>query len=155
MQSEFPHLSDLILQVQTAMAESDHNKAWCLISFAARLCMDSGFNRLKDSTEDNDEINRRKLCFWFTYAFDKALSLNFGRSPNFSDYDISVGYPQMPDDYGRDVVFLWFDIAKLQGSIYEKLYSAKGQQDGPEVKALNARHIASELTQLRKQLQVR
>lgn len=136
------------------MAESDHNKAWYLISFAARLCMDCGFNRLKDGADGVDEVNRIKVCFWFTYCFDKALSLNFGRSPNFSDYDISVGYPILPIDNGRDVVFLWFDIARLQGSIYEKLYSAKGQQDGPEVKALNARHIASELNHLRERLKV-
>lgn len=67
------------------MVESDHNQAWYLISFAARLCMDSGLNRLKDNSDDIDELNRKKMVFWFTYAFDKAMSLNFGRSPNFSD----------------------------------------------------------------------
>jgi|TARA_R110002060_G_scaffold12655_5_gene18021 hypothetical protein len=108
--------------------------------------MDSGLNRLKDGTEGVEELNRKKICFWFTYCFDRALSLNFGRSPNYSEYvspscrdsnieyadgrtsyDISVGYPQLPEDGGRDVIFLWFDIAKLQGNIYEKLYSAKAQ----------------------------
>lgn len=34
--------------------------------------MDSGPNRLKDSVEDIDELNRRKVCFWFTYAFDNT-----------------------------------------------------------------------------------
>ena len=108
--------------------------------------MDSGLNRLKDGTEGVEELNRKKVCFWFTYCFDRALSLNFGRSPNYSEYvsssynnytieyadslvsyDISVGYPQLPEDGGRDAIFIWFDIAKLQGSIYEKLYSAKAQ----------------------------
>ncbi|KAG4438649.1 hypothetical protein IFR05_005866 [Cadophora sp. M221] len=154
LEPKISNIECLLFGVQTAMAESDHNKAWYLISFAARLCMDCGYNRLKDSTDGIDEINRIKVCFWFTYSFDKALSLNFGRSPNFSDYDISVGYPILPMDNGRDVVFLWFDIAKLQGSIYEKLYSAKGQQDGPEVKVMNARHIASELGHLRDRLKI-
>merc|ERR1711939_633093 len=154
LEPRIANIECLLFGVQTAIAESDHNKAWYLISFAARLCMDSGLNRLKDGTEGVEELNRKKICFWFTYCFDRALSLNFGRSPNYSDYDISVGYPQLPEDGGRDVIFLWFDIAKLQGNIYEKLYSAKAQQDGPEVKAMNARHIAAEFNHTRDKLKV-
>ncbi|KAK0119466.1 hypothetical protein ONS95_010914 [Cadophora gregata] len=153
LEPRMANIECLLYGVQTAMADSDHNKAWYLISFAARLCMDSGLNRLRDNAEDIGELNRKKICFWFTYCFDKALSLNFGRSPNFSDYDISVGYPQLAADISCDAIFVWFDIAKLQGSIYEKLYSAKAQQDGPEMKATNARHIASEFNRTRERLQ--
>ncbi|KAL2070276.1 hypothetical protein VTL71DRAFT_13302 [Oculimacula yallundae] len=154
LEPKISNIECLLFGVQSAMAESDHNQAWYLISFAARLCLDSGFNRLKDIAEDMDENNRRKVCFWLTYTFDKALSLNFGRSPNFSDYDISVGYPKFPEMPGRDAVYLWFDLARLQGSIYEKLYSATGQQDSVDLRTLNARHIASELNRWRERYKV-
>ncbi|CZS96334.1 uncharacterized protein RAG0_05706 [Rhynchosporium agropyri] len=152
LEPKISNIESLLFGVECAMAESDHNKAWYLISFAARLCLASGLNRLKDSAEDTEEITRRKLCFWLTFILDKALSLNFGRSPNFSDYDISVGYPQYPKIHGRDALYLWFDMARAQGSIYEKLYSAKGQQDSAERRASSARLIASEFHQLRDRL---
>lgn len=136
------------------MVDSDHSQAWAIVSYASRMCLDNGFNRLKDTPGDQRELNRKKICFWFCYAFDKALSLNFGRTPNFSDFDISVTYPRMSSPDLQGLIESWFDICKIQGRIYEKLYSAQGQQSRPEVRVEHAKVLASELHQMRNRLMV-
>lgn len=53
--------------------------AWKLVSAAARMCLDMGLHRLPlDAT--GPEATKQRLLFWFTYACDKGLALNFGRT---------------------------------------------------------------------------
>lgn len=140
---------------------SSPHRAWRLISIAARLCLDLGLNRLEE-TSDDPEINEKKTCFWFCYCIDRALSLNFGRSPNMLDFDITTSYPAIPDfasnsSYGGNffsLAFIWFDLSKVQSQIYEKLYSAKGELDDPQTRSQIARRLAAQLISLRERCHV-
>jgi len=135
---------------------SNPHRAWRLISIASRLCLDLGFNRLKENPDDPD-LNEKKNCFWFCYTLDRALSLNFGRSPNIPDFDITTPYPPIPDvaagsSFGAKffgLAFIWFDMSKIQSQIYEKLYSAKGELEDPQTRSQIARQLAAELISLR------
>lgn len=123
---------------------------------ASRLCLDSGLNRLQDDPEGQEipELRAKKVCFWIALSLDKALSLNFGRTSNFSDFDITTTYPNFPDTPYGATIKIWLDLGKIQGRIYEKLYSAQGQLQSPESKADAARGLAEELLELQRQCQV-
>jgi hypothetical protein len=141
---------------------SNPHRAWRLISISCRLCLDLGLNRLKGSPDD-PEINEKKTCFWFCYSLDRALSLNFGRSPNMLDFDITTSYPTIPNvaanssfgDKFFSLAFIWFDLAKIQSQIYERLYSAKGESEDPQTRSQTARRLAVELITLRKRCNVK
>jgi hypothetical protein len=132
------------------LAQSKLQLAWTLISMAARLCLDSGLNRLKDPSEGESlETHAKKTLFWFTYALDKGLSLNFGRTSNFCDFDITVSYTNFPKEPIYGIYKIWLDLAVIQGKIYDKLYSAQGQIQNSQQKEHTARNLASELLDLR------
>jgi hypothetical protein len=94
------------------------------------------------------------VCFWFTYSFDKALSLNFGRTSNFSDFYITITYPSFLNTPITVTYIVWVDLGKVQSWIYEKLYSAKGQLESPESRANAARGLAQELRELQRRCRV-
>ena len=120
---------------------------------AARLCLDGGLNQLKNSTDD-PELELKKACFWLTYATERVLSLNFGRPPTLSDVDITTGYPSPSSGLFYSFNTIWLDLAKVQGQIYNDLYSARGRLESPEVRARMARVLASELKMLQEKSRV-
>jgi len=120
---------------------------------AARLCLDCGLNKLKENPDD-ELLNTKKSWFWFTYILDKAFSLSLGRSPNFSDYDITIAYPDLPSTPTYEIIVIWFDCAKIQGKVYEQLYSAQGKLQDVETKTQVARRLATEFLDLRRRCQV-
>lgn len=73
-------------QAQVTLEESKLSMAWNLTSMSARLCLDAGLHRLKDSSDD-PQLIYKKSCFWHVYSLDKNLALNFGRTCNLQDYD--------------------------------------------------------------------
>ncbi|GAB7351866.1 hypothetical protein MBLNU459_g2419t2 [Dothideomycetes sp. NU459] len=113
---------------------------------AVAMCL----HRHKTNHQDPDD-NIKKILFWYTYSFDRGLSLNFGRTPTFSDHDISIEYPaiQSPDTSTYDLHIIWLDLARIQGRIYQKLYSAQGQNGSQEQKTQSARSLFAELDALR------
>ena len=123
---------------------------------ASRLCLDSGLNRFQDDPEtpETREVREKKVSFWLSYCLDKALSLNFGRTSNFSDFDITITYPSFPKSPITATYIIWMDLAKVQGRIYEKLYSAQGQLQPAQSKAAAARSLAQELLELQRRCQV-
>ena len=120
---------------------------------AARLCLDCGLNRVKDDPTD-ELLNQKRSWFWFTYTLDKGFALNLGRTPNFSDYDITTSYPDFPDTPVYEMVRIWFDMARVHGQIYEKLYSAQGQLQNTDNKAQIARGLAERLLDQQRRCQV-
>ncbi|KAH8587449.1 hypothetical protein B0O99DRAFT_678074 [Bisporella sp. PMI_857] len=143
------NIEALLFATYVAITRPDHHLAWRLISMAARICLDCGLHRVKNDPED-DLLNMKKTWFWLAYILDKGFALNLGRTPNFSDYDITTGYPEVPTYPFYDMMVIWFDFARAQGQIYEKLYSAQGQLQSPERKAAIARVLGEELLKLRR-----
>ena len=115
---------------------------------AARLCMDAGFHRLKDDDPD-PQLNLKKVCFWSVYALEKVQSLSFGRTSNMQDFDITTSYPNMypwlKHGAWHELSSCFWDVAKVQSQIYEKLYSAHGRLQDPALKMESVRSIAAEI----------
>ncbi|GAB7351867.1 hypothetical protein MBLNU459_g2419t1 [Dothideomycetes sp. NU459] len=144
------HIEALLIGTNLAIYRSRPQLAWRFVSISARLCLDLGLHRHKTNHQDPDD-NIKKILFWYTYSFDRGLSLNFGRTPTFSDHDISIEYPaiQSPDTSTYDLHIIWLDLARIQGRIYQKLYSAQGQNGSQEQKTQSARSLFAELDALR------
>lgn len=121
---------------------------------SARMCLDSGLHRYKPLAGDA-ENNVKRLLFWYTYALDKGLSLNFGRAPTFSDLDITIDYPEFPADGMHALGLVWLELARIQGRIYDNLYSAQGQRETQERRTALATTLYGELERLRIDLKVR
>lgn len=70
---------------------------------------------------------------------DKTLSLNLGRPSSFPDYDIDVKvFSPSQDSRFRpwDRAFIAFiEFSKLQGRIYDELYSVRAQKETPEIRS--------------------
>jgi hypothetical protein len=125
--------------------------AWVLISVSCRMCLDLGLHR--QSTNNNNAMRReQRVLFWYAYACDKGLALNFGRTPNIHDYDITVERPRVPDDlddraFGR--YFLgWLDFAEFQGVLMEQLFSARAQEAPQEERTRRALFLVEQMNQL-------
>lgn len=88
---------------------------------------------------------------------ERGLSLNFGRAPTLSDYDISTPYP--PPLSGEaaihDLVTIWLDHTRVQSRMYQELYSAQGQLASQEQKTASVRKLVAELQELRRRCGVR
>ncbi|KAL9107875.1 MAG: hypothetical protein Q9227_007293 [Pyrenula ochraceoflavens] len=140
-------ISALRMAAQLAVAQSKPAVAWSLISLAARLCLDSGLHRLKDDQSDRD-LNLKKACFWTIYILDKSLALNFGRAPCLLDFDITVGYPPFPGDKVYSLPAISFEFSRLQGKLYEKLYSGQAQLQASEKRAQSVWEMSSEIHDL-------
>jgi hypothetical protein len=79
---------------------------------------------------------------------DKTLSLNLGRPSCFPDYDIDVKvFSPSPDSRFRpwDQAFIAFiNFSKLQGRIYDELYSSRAQKEQPELRTKVVEGLAAE-----------
>ena len=74
-------------------------RTWTCIGLACRLLQDAGFHRQASLAGlPTDEKRHRKWLFWTAYSFDHALSLNFGRTPNVQNWDITVELPDFPPE---------------------------------------------------------
>jgi hypothetical protein len=137
-----------VVQSTLAMDTSQASLAWTLITAALRMAQDAGYHRLPPYSVAPDATPKRRL-FWFLYCVERSMALNLGRSSSVQDHDIQTDRPKFPEELGESVWgFLfnsWFDFAKLQGDIYDQLYSARAQRESAEVKAELARHLATRL----------
>lgn len=70
---------------------------------------------------------------------DKIMSLNLGRASSFPDYDIDVEIFQPNPDvkfWAWDKVLIAFvELCKLQGQMYDELYSARARGESPETRS--------------------
>lgn len=77
----------------------------------------------------NDHIRR---LFWAAYTFEKQVSLLFGCESNIQDFDTDARYPVISTQASVrpwDESFVAaINLAKLQGQIYSRLYSAAATQ---------------------------
>lgn len=86
--------------------------------------------------------------FWLIYIFEKGLSLRLGRSSTLRDSDITIPVPDMTSTseigyFGR--LKKMVELARLQGKIYDQLYSPAALVEPQVTRTTRARSLASEL----------
>lgn len=97
---------------------------------------------------DTKSIKEKKLrLFWSVYCLDKPLALRLGRASTIQDYDISLPWTieleGIAEPWGR-VYQLWIKLARIQGQIYEQLYSPAALCQAESERASHARHLVAE-----------
>lgn len=126
---------------------------------AARLCRNAGYHRedTYHTSLSEEERRNRKWLFWTIYAVDHAMSLNFGQAANIPDYDLTLAMPSRTghSDPPWSKLWIWVEVASIQGKVYEQLYSARAQQMDSEARARTASQLVAELHTLQKTFKVR
>ncbi|EXJ56725.1 hypothetical protein A1O7_07069 [Cladophialophora yegresii CBS 114405] len=152
MQPTYENIEALVQGSTLAMDLSQASLAWTLITSAGRMALDAGYHRLPPYSVAPEATEKRRL-FWFLYCVERGMALNLGRTPSMPDYDILTDRPKFPEEvhgvWGA-MFNSWFDFAKVQGDIYDQLYSAQGQKQSVEVKAELARKLAARLQEVQK-----
>ncbi|KAH8680093.1 hypothetical protein BGZ60DRAFT_401267 [Tricladium varicosporioides] len=121
----------LALTMGVIKAQDDGKPLLCctLISAAASHCQTLGYHRemMYQNDRSGNAENVRRL-FWTIYVFDKNMSLLFGRASNIQDFEIDGQYPVHSADPALrpwdESFIMGIKLAKLQGRIYDRLYSA-------------------------------
>ncbi|ETI26260.1 hypothetical protein G647_03037 [Cladophialophora carrionii CBS 160.54] len=152
MQPTYENIEALVQGSTLAMDLSQASLAWTLITSATRMALDAGYHRLPPYTVAPEATEKRRL-FWFLYCVERGMALNLGRTPSIPDYDILTDRPKFPEEVHGvwgSMFNSWFDFAKVQGDIYDQLYSAQAQKQSTEVKAELARKLAARLQVIRK-----
>jgi hypothetical protein len=134
-----------------AQEDSRPSLCWTFVSAGARLCQILGYHREAVVARDPPEqAEVKRHVFWMLYMIDKTLSLNLGRTSCFPDYDIDVKVfspSQDPRFRSWDRMFLAFlDFSKLQGRIYDELYTAKAQREQPEMRACVVEELSAQFS---------
>jgi hypothetical protein len=128
------------------------------ISAAASHCQMLGYHR--EFTYQNDRTgnaeNTRRL-FWTVYVFDKNMSLLLGRGSNIQDFEIDCRHPAFstnPAFRPWDESFIMgIKLAKLQGQIYDRFYSAAALNLGSSDSVQHINELAASLEQWHAELE--
>ncbi|KAL4888603.1 fungal-specific transcription factor domain protein [Aspergillus ambiguus] len=142
-------ISALSLGAIYAIEISKPSFALTLTSAASHLCQTLGYHRASSMENDSEDARQDKInLFWTVYCIDKALSLRLGRAATMQDYDISV--PMTISVFGSQepwntIYSLWIHFARMQGKVYETLYSPTALNKPEEQRDSQARKLASEL----------
>ncbi|GAW16092.1 hypothetical protein ANO14919_055150 [Xylariales sp. No.14919] len=141
----FENILSLTLGIIMAQNQAKPFLACTFASAAASHCQVLGYHREKLYQSDHTEVSQTKRrLFWSLYVFNKNTSLLLGRSSCFQDIEIDVRYPPLSADKGHKPWDEWFHLAirlaKVQGQIYDGLYSPAGLQKEVEERR---RHIES------------
>ncbi|KAH8196921.1 hypothetical protein TruAng_008907 [Truncatella angustata] len=91
---------------------------------------------------------RRIDALRYTYIVNKALALRLGRASAFQDYDISVpiyGPGNRQETLWQKIVAARVRHARVQGKIYEQLYSSKALVAPPEHRTSHAMALAESM----------
>ena len=98
---------------------------------------------------DSAEVQDNKLrLFWSVYCLDKGLSLRLGRASIIQDYDISSvpTFNQVDlSELWKSIYTLWIVLSRIQGDIYELLYSPRALRQPEAERTAHARRLASEM----------
>ncbi|CZT24391.1 uncharacterized protein RCC_10116 [Ramularia collo-cygni] len=128
--------------------------AWTLISKASEICQSLGFHRCSTMKSDDGRVAQQKMSiFWWVYIMDKGLSLRLGRVSNLNDCDIDVAttFTSDPQSDLAGVVqyfVLSIAVARIQGKVYERLYSAASLAVAPHECEARVFELVEELSVL-------
>ena len=134
-----------------AQEESRPSLCWTFVSAGARLCQILGYHREAIVARDPPKLAEAKRhAFWMLYMIDKTMSLNLGRTSCFPDDDIDVNiFSESLDPRFRpwDRAFIAFiEFSKLQGRIYNQLYTIRAQREPPESRSRTVQELTSKFS---------
>jgi hypothetical protein len=127
--ASYENIMALVLGAAQAVEMCKPSLCWTMISSAAGLCQSLGYHRINTMVNDNPEDRQTKIhMFWMIYMLDKTLSLRLGRSSILQDWDISLPFNVSSDPNDKNpessaMLSYWIKVARVQGLIYEKLFS--------------------------------
>ncbi|KAL2829642.1 hypothetical protein BJY01DRAFT_227761 [Aspergillus pseudoustus] len=148
----FENVLSLLLAVIKAQDEANVLLSTTLIGAAARHCIMLGYHRAATYRDQKPNMaqNMNKL-FWTVYLVDKNMSLLLGRASCIQDYDIDVPHPTVSKDpvaRAWDEGFVvWLTLGRLQGQIFDRVYSAAALKLPQQVRNQNIEVLAEELHQ--------
>ncbi|KAI0164989.1 fungal-specific transcription factor domain-containing protein [Xylariaceae sp. FL1272] len=125
-----------------AVETSRATLAWAYISNAASLVQSLRLHRLATFQEDKSILCAKINLFWLVYLLDKTLALRLGRMSNIQDTEINT---PRPENIGTARCA---DAAKIQGKLYEQLYSPKALKRSDVERSQSARVLATELEEI-------
>ncbi|KAF4438416.1 hypothetical protein F53441_12804 [Fusarium austroafricanum] len=104
-----------------------------LVNAALGHCQMMGYHREVTYQKDRSGFaEHKRRLFWTLYVFDKTNSLHFGNASRVQDFEVDAHYPTIPDDPAEkpwvELFRLAVRLAKIQGLIFDKLYSVAGLQ---------------------------
>lgn len=94
-----------------------------------------------------DEAARKQALFWGVYMADKGLALRMGRASSIQDWDITIPLPKPERARGPlwHYFTLWVLCARVQGRIYELLYSPESVTQPAHVRQSRVDTLTREL----------
>ncbi|KAH6884507.1 hypothetical protein B0T10DRAFT_579212 [Thelonectria olida] len=124
---------------------------WSLTSTAAKHCLTLGYHR-EDRLASLPPLegDRIRWLFWHVYISDKDLSSRLGRTSTIQDFDVDTRHGTISNDPGRmpwdRAVNSFIELSRLQGQIYESLYSVAAAKREQTERTSIASHLESQLT---------
>ncbi|KAI8953772.1 fungal-specific transcription factor domain-containing protein [Xylaria longipes] len=125
-----------------AVESSKATLAWTYISNAANLSQTLGLHHLVNLGQDDGSQEAQVNLFWMVFLLEKSLSLRLGRSSNFRDAEITT---PLPSNIKMRRCAL---TSRIQGKIYDQLYSPTGLARFDVERGLMAQSLASELREI-------
>ncbi|RDW93052.1 putative C6 transcription factor [Aspergillus mulundensis] len=148
MPADIDSIEALAMGAAHAIEISKPSFALTLTSTASRLCQELGLHQMP-SIENLDvkEKKHRLSLFWSIYCMDRALALRLGRAATIPDYDIDV--PMSFEGFSADIFksahLLWIELARIQGLVYQHLYSPAALRQEEVTRLGEARRLAAEM----------
>ncbi|KAJ5326382.1 uncharacterized protein N7506_009484 [Penicillium brevicompactum] len=148
----FDNILGLIMGAIKAQGEAKPFLCSSLISTAATHCQALGYHRaMTYKNLSNEKSQNIQRLFWTVYVYDKNVSLLLGKASQIRDSEIDAPYPSLPLDSSLrawDESFMYgIRLARLQGMIYDKLYSAEAASKSSSQRAVTIRQLQESMEQ--------
>ena len=145
-------LAGLVLLYQGSL---DLGPPTILVATALRLAHSLGLqSRTRSECLDAAAARQHNRVFWMIYILDRDISMRIRQPPLQQDSDIDLDLPpEEPDDDDAGFIlssdgqskFNFFrarvQLARIQGGLYDCLYSVRAQKSSPETRADNMARI--------------
>lgn len=126
--------------------------AWNLNCAAVRMSQSLGFHKACIQDPERSVATRRKArLFVILYVADKMLSLRLGRGSMIRDEEVPLDYKVMLNGVNTapyKYVPYWVGFARIQGLVYDRLYSPKALQCSQENRHAQAMELLNEMDTL-------
>ncbi|KAF9641547.1 putative c6 transcription factor protein [Lasiodiplodia theobromae] len=151
------NIQSLLLAATRAQEQSKLQLVWTYVSAGHSMCQTLGYHRESHLKRDPPELaDIKRHAFWSLYMADKNLSLCLGRKSNFQDDDIDVEYFKKSTNpkyrAWDEIVFASINFARVQGEVYDRLYSIGASRAPPEQRLQAVEELAQKMVHLRNEL---
>ncbi|KAH7031515.1 uncharacterized protein B0I36DRAFT_363197 [Microdochium trichocladiopsis] len=149
MPASFENIKALTFGAMRALFTARPAILWTFASQALNMCQTLGYHKNQTLKLDTPLIRLQKTwMFWTMFMMTQAVSLRLGRSSVMPDYDISVPIPKPDEDtFNRfsNAIIRCMRFSRVQGKVYEALYSYTALSQPAHVRAQRAAMLADDL----------